>query len=142
MTRGKIEISAIGAVSDFRVNDCVGVVEGAHADEEFGNGDTVVVPSGESLKLGLDYDVQNLEPEGFLPLPQAAWTIGVTVREISPENDPIDCEKDIISWSPTRGAAKKLVNIGAVNEERRFRIKLWANQKGAIMPDDPPQSSW
>jgi len=140
MTRGKI--AAISAVRDFRVNRCVGVFEGAHSEGEFGSGDSVEVPSGEPLQLGLDYDVQNLEPEGFVGLPQANWTIGVTVREISPGDDPIDCDKNIITWSTTRGKAKRFVNIGAVNEERRFRIKLWANQKGAIEPDDPPRSSW
>jgi len=137
--RGKIE--AIGAVSDFNVIKCKGVVRNG-AEEEFSSGGNVVVPAEQAIELGLDYDVTNLKPEGFVGLPQANWTIGVTVREISPDDNPIGCDKNIISWSTTHGAAKRLVNVGAVNEERRFRIKLWANQKGAFMPSDPPQSSW
>lgn len=141
MTRGKVSsgIGGIGAVGDFNVIKCRGVVKNG-AEDEFGTGDRVEVPAEEAIKLGLDYDVQNLKPE--YPYPASNWTIGVTVREISPKNEPIDATKDIIVYSPMRGASKRFVNIGAVNEERTFRIKLWANQQGFIMPDDPPQTSW
>ncbi len=120
----------VASPGDFIVVSSKGKIDG----ETFMDGDVKEVPRETAIRLGLEYDIINQNIPWFPPIRPFEVAVSVsnarTGAPVGALYDTIDGLIIVPLVPPPEWHAKsaRQVNIGPIEEETRFRVRLWANQ--------------
>ena len=109
-------------------------------EQSFTDGQTLEVPSGKSINLGLDYHIRNLHT----PILAPNWAIGVTCWNVTDYKRSGSDGNIIAAWpgGVSDGTGKTYINVGTISKPTTFKLKLWASQGETDNPANIPDSYW